>query len=203
MPIANTAGDGRNLLPAPATLLSFLDSLALVVAAMGTDAVGLLHLVAVGTLGERWTSQMVVRAASTRPPLGMTSLWIRHCTAPRSRLARGNTRRHSEQGRILWALRPEIYCFLSQSCFNRARGARRGSVAWVSHRHSSWFRLAPHVGHNPRQSLWQITFIGNDSSTCSFSTSARNKPSPSKNPISVSSSFNRSASGFTLFSSGW
>jgi hypothetical protein len=32
---------------------------------------------------------------------------------------------------------PQIYCFLSQSCFKRAKGANRGSVAWVSHRHSS------------------------------------------------------------------
>src|SRR6516164_11230227 len=161
---------------------------------MRTSPVGLLHFVAIGTLGHGGREQMVVSAPLVLAHLGMSTFWIRHYFTPGFRLVRGNTERHSEQGRILWAFGPEIYCFLSQSCFSRASGASRGSAECVSHRHSSWFRLAPQLGHNPRQSLWQITFIGNESSTCSFSTSARNKPSPSKKPISVSSSLRRSSS---------
>jgi hypothetical protein len=47
--------DCHNPPTASKTLLGFLDSLAFVMTAMGTDAVRLLHFVAVGTLGERWT----------------------------------------------------------------------------------------------------------------------------------------------------
>jgi hypothetical protein len=47
--------DCHNLPKITYCLLGFLDSLALVMTAMGTDAVRLLHFVAVGTLGERWT----------------------------------------------------------------------------------------------------------------------------------------------------
>src|SRR5208337_1383810 len=136
-------------------------------------------------LGQSRGKEMIVGASRAGAPLGMSSFWIRHNTTPCSRPVRGDTQRLSDRGRILWAFRPKIYCFLSQSCFSRARGARRGSEECVSQRHSSWFRLAPQLGHNPRQSLWQITFIGNDSNTCSLRISARNRPSPSKNPISV------------------
>src|SRR5271154_2446059 len=166
---------------------------------MRADAMRLLHLMAVGAFGQGRRKQVIVRAPAVLPHLGMSSFWVRHCTTPRYRPARGNTPSHTDQGRILGGFNPEIYCFLSQSCFSRARGASRESLACVSHRHSSWFRLAPQEGHNPRQSLWQITFMGKDSNTCSFSTSARNRPSPTKKPISVSPSFRRSSSGLVPF----
>ena len=73
-----------------------------------------------------------------------------------------------------------VYCFLNQSCFSRASGAIRGSLPFFSQRHSSLLRLAPQWGQSPRQSLEQITFIGSARFTCSASTSARNRPSPSK-----------------------
>lgn len=98
---------------------------------------GLLHLMTVRTLCQRRFEQMIVRTPGAGTPLGMSSLWIWHYTTPRSRLAQSGTQRQTELGRILWAFGPEIYCFLNQSCFNRARGAKRGSLACLSHRHSS------------------------------------------------------------------
>jgi len=53
-----------------------------------------------------------------------------------------------------------LLCFLNQSCLRRANGASRVSAACVSQRHSSAFRLAPHCGHSPRQSLRQMAFMG-------------------------------------------
>ena len=97
----------------------------------------LLHFVAIRTLGHSGGEQVVVSTTLVLARLGMSTFWIRHYITPGSRLIRGYTLRQSEQGRILWAFGPEIYCFLSQSCFNRARGARRGSVACLSQRHSS------------------------------------------------------------------
>src|SRR5882724_12483898 len=118
-------------------LLDVVNRPTFVVTAMRTSPVGLLHFVAIRTLGHGGCEQVVVSTTLVLARLGMSTFWIRHYITPGSRLIRGNTPRQSEQGRILWAFRPEIYCFLSQSCFNRARGARRGSVACVSQRHSS------------------------------------------------------------------
>src|SRR5262249_10428179 len=120
-----------------AALLRIVNRPAFIIAAMRTSPVGLLHFVAIGTLGHGGREQVIVSATLVLAHLGMSTFWIRHYFTPGFRLAQGNTPRHSEQGRILWAFGPEIYCFLSQSCFNRARGARRGSVACVSQRHSS------------------------------------------------------------------
>src|SRR5882724_10935932 len=118
-------------------LLDVVNRPAFVVTAMRTSPVGLLHFVAIRTLGHRGREQVVVSTTLVLARLGMSTFWIRHYITPGSRLIRGYTLRQSEQGRILWAFGPEIYCFLSQSCFNRARGARRGSVVCVSQRHSS------------------------------------------------------------------
>src|SRR6266436_4981499 len=62
-------------------------------------------------------------------------------------------------GGLYRAFALENYCFFNQSCLRRASGAKRGSVAWVSQRHSSWFRFAPQLGHRPRQSPRQMAFI--------------------------------------------
>src|ERR1700683_3769534 len=83
-----------------------------------------------------------------------------------------------------------VYCFLNQSCFSLASGGSLGSEPFFSQRHSSLLRLAPQWGHSPRQSLEQITFIGSARFTCSASTSAKKRPSPSKKAVSVSSRFN-------------
>jgi hypothetical protein len=52
---------------------------------------GLLHFVAVGTLGHRGREQVVVGATLVLACLGMSTFWIRHYITPGSRLARGNT----------------------------------------------------------------------------------------------------------------
>jgi len=66
------------------------------------------------------------------------------------------------------AFGPEIYCFLSQSCFNRARGARRGvrgmrfaaALFVIEIRATTW-------GTKPRAiAPGRLLFIGSDSNTC-------------------------------------
>jgi hypothetical protein len=42
----------------------------------------LLHFVAVGTFRQGRFRQEIVGAASAGAPLGMSSLWIRHCVTP-------------------------------------------------------------------------------------------------------------------------
>src|SRR3984893_8204728 len=113
-------------------LLDVVNRPAFVITAMRTSLVRLLHFVAIRTLGHSGREQVVMSATLVLARLGMSTFWIRHYITPGSRLIRGYTLRQSERGRILWAFGPEIYCFLSQSCFNRARGARRGSVACLS-----------------------------------------------------------------------
>lgn len=141
-------------------LSGFLDGLTFVLPAVRTHMMRLLHFVTVRALRQRWTRQMVVRAARTGPPLGMSSFWIRHCSTPRLRPIRGYTRRRSELGRILWALRPEIYLLflepvLLQPCegshtrvrsvslapalfmvqIGTARGAQSPAIALADHFH--------------------------------------------------------------------
>src|SRR5450432_1007106 len=83
------------------TLSGFLDGLALILPTIRADLVRLLHFVAVRALGQCGSLQKIVGAASTRPPLGMSSFRIWHCSTPRLRPARGHTNRQSEPGRIL------------------------------------------------------------------------------------------------------
>src|SRR5208282_5250676 len=169
-----------------------LHGAAFIEAAVGTRLMRLLGFVAIRAFAKGRLLEKIMGSPGARPSLRMPSFWVRHSNTPRSRL----------RGRILWAFGPVNYCFFSQSCFRRARGASRGSVAWVSQRHSSWFKLAPQFGHNPRQSLWQMTLRGSANSTCSLSTSARKRPSPSKKPISVSSSLSRSSFGLAPLGKG-
>src|ERR1700676_2560694 len=169
-----------------------LHGTAFIEAAVGTSLVRLLGFVAIRAFAERRALEKIMGSPGARPSLRMPSFGVRHSNTPRSR----------RSGRILWAFGPGNYCFFSQSCFRRASGASRGSVAWVSQLHSSWFRLAPQFGHNPRQSLWQITFRGRANNTCSRSTSARKRPSPSKKTISVSSSLSRSSFGLAPLGKG-
>ena len=61
-----------------AELLGIVNRPALVVAAMRASPVRLLHFVAVRTLAESGSRQMVMRPASAGAPLGMASLWIWH-----------------------------------------------------------------------------------------------------------------------------
>src|SRR5215467_3575722 len=159
---------------------SFLDGLAFVVATVRAGLVRLLHFVAMRALAQGRLGQMIVGPPGACPPLGMSPFWIWHGTSPSLYFERVRwslpasthlTTRKTE-------LRTKFYCFLSQSCLSRASGAIRGSMAWVSHRQSSWFKFTPQLAHSPRQSLLQMTFIGTESSTCSLSTSARNSPSP-------------------------
>jgi len=56
---------------------------------MGTSLVRLLHLMAVGALGQSGRKQPIVRTPGTGAPLRMSSFWIWHsttpCFSPRSR----------------------------------------------------------------------------------------------------------------------
>jgi len=90
-------------------LLDVVNGPAFVITAMRTSPVGLLHFVAVGTLGNSGREQVVMRATLILAGLGMATFWIRHYITPVSRLIRGYTLRQSERGRILWACGPEIY----------------------------------------------------------------------------------------------
>src|SRR5262249_44408005 len=145
---------------------SFLDGLAFIVATVRASLVRLLHFMTMGAFAQGRLGQMIMGPPGAGPPLGMSSFWIWHRTSPSLYfervslvLARVHTPNHQEI-----ELNTKFYCFLSQSCFNRASGAIRGSMAWVSHRQSSWFKFTPQLAHSPRQSLLQMTFIGTESS---------------------------------------
>ena len=141
-------------------LLHFANRPAFVIAAMRAGAVRLLHFVAIGTFCQGRLRKEVVSTPRAGTALGMSSLWIRHCNTPYVRLwscARPtrqrslflkvrkftsrnslthNPKTHTScSGNAAFHSNP--YCFLSQSCFSRARGASRGSLACVSQRHSS------------------------------------------------------------------
>src|SRR6266850_2078256 len=56
---------------------------ALVVTAMWTHLMRLLHFMAVRTLAGRWLGQKVMRSPCARPPLRVTSFRVRHSNTPR------------------------------------------------------------------------------------------------------------------------
>ena len=64
------------------TLLHFVNRPTLVVAAVRTSTVWLLHFVAIGTLRQGRFREEIVSAPGAGAPLGMSSLWIRHCITP-------------------------------------------------------------------------------------------------------------------------
>ena len=94
-------------------LLRVVNGPALVIATMRAGLVRLLHFVAIRTFGHRGREQVVVSATLVLARLGMSAFWIWHYFTPVSRLARGNTLRQSEQGRILWAFGPDWHRFRS------------------------------------------------------------------------------------------
>jgi hypothetical protein len=70
-------------------LLDVVNRPAFVIAAMRTRPVGLLHFVAIRTLGHCRRKQVVVCATLVLARLGMSTFWIRHYITPGSRLIRG------------------------------------------------------------------------------------------------------------------
>ena len=93
--------------------------------------VRLFHFVAVRAFGDRRREQVIVRPPVVLAHLGMSTLWVRHYTTPRSRLARSGTQRLTEQGRILWAFRPEIYLLFLEPVLFQPREGSEPRVAGV------------------------------------------------------------------------
>src|SRR5262249_32545700 len=74
---------------------------ALVVAAVGTRLMRLLHLVAVRALRQRRLGQKIVRSSGARPSLRMPAFWVRHSNSPRA----------ARSERIVSGFRPVILLF--------------------------------------------------------------------------------------------
>jgi hypothetical protein len=112
-------------------LLDVVNRPAFVITAMRTSPVGLLHFVAIRTLGHSGREQVVVSTTLVLASLGMSTFWIRHYITPGSRLIRGYTLRQSERGRILWAFGPEIYLLFLEPVLLQPREGSQTRVRGV------------------------------------------------------------------------